>query len=195
MGYNNPQPPRSDPGFGRTVIPIAVLFAVVCCLAGMGMAGVGLYMTLNNEPLFSNPAPIVIQPTAAPVQPTPTIGSPTLPPPTLVAPTGFPTPTLPAAPTATSDFWSPCPAAYLSRLRVGMRAYVSFDPPERNRVREAPNTTSATVGFIEPGEKMDILDGPECSNDWIWWWVRSETGVRGWTAEGDENDYWLVPVP
>jgi hypothetical protein len=64
-----------------------------------------------------------------------------------------------------------------------------------NRIRRQPNSSSEVLGFIQPGEKVDILEGPSCSNAWIWWRVRSQqTGLTGWTAEGDANDYWLIPV-
>jgi hypothetical protein len=63
-------------------------------------------------------------------------------------------------------------------------------------VRTQPNTDGAVLGFIQPGEEIDILEGPICSNQWIWWRVRSLTsGLTGWTAEGDDSGYWLVPAP
>jgi hypothetical protein len=43
---------------------------------------------------------------------------------------------------------------------------------------------------------MEILDGPACKNQWVWWYVRAEkNGLVGWTAEGDAENYWLVPAP
>lgn len=98
-----------------------------------------------------------------------------------------------AGPAAT---WQPCPDARPSRLRPGSAAYVSFDPPLRNRVRAEPNTGARLLGVIEPGEQVDILDGPRCSERWVWWRVRSrEQNLAGWTPEGDQHDYWLVPLP
>jgi Tol biopolymer transport system component len=42
---------------------------------------------------------------------------------------------------------------------------------------------------------MDILAGPTCQNGWVWWEIRSlTTGLTGWTAEGDGQNYWLLPV-
>jgi serine/threonine-protein kinase len=102
-----------------------------------------------------------------------------------------PTPVLPANPT-----WVPCPGTYPSRLQVGVQAFVSYDPPLANRVRTQPNGVAPVVGFIQPGEKVAIIGGPICSDEWIWWQVRSiQTGMTGWTAEGDKQGYWLVPVP
>lgn len=92
--------------------------------------------------------------------------------------------------------WYPCAGSYPSRLQVGLRAYVSYDPPLPNRVRSQPNTTSNILGMLEVGEQMEILEGPVCSQGWIWWRISSlQKSLTGWTAEGDQNDYWLVPLP
>ncbi len=91
--------------------------------------------------------------------------------------------------------WIACPGLYPSRLRVDYTAKVSEDPPLSNRVRSNAGSSYSILGYIEPGERVTILDGPICVNDWIWWKIRSnETGLTGWTVEGDGEDYWLVPV-
>ncbi len=91
---------------------------------------------------------------------------------------------------------SACPGARPSRLHIGDRAYVSYDPPDPNRVRAQPGTDASVLGRIYPGEEVLILDGPECANGWVWWKVQSlETGLTGWTSEGDLQAYWLVPFP
>jgi len=97
-------------------------------------------------------------------------------------------------PTMTPTAWLACPNAFLSHLRVGMRAKLSEEPPLPNRVREQANITSKILGMIQPGEVVEIIDGPGCSNDWVWWKVRKTDGLMGWTAEGDGSDYWLLPV-
>jgi hypothetical protein len=99
-----------------------------------------------------------------------------------------------AASTPQTGPWAACPNGYLSRLRVGDRAYVSFEPPLANRVRKAPNQTAGVLGSIEPGEEVIILDGPACSGGWTWWKVWAvKDGLTGWTSEGDAKDYWLIP--
>jgi uncharacterized protein YbaR (Trm112 family) len=108
------------------------------------------------------------------------------------------TPTVTRSPTAKviTTPWRACPDARLSQLSVGMQAYVSNDPPVPNRVRALPNTEARILGWIYSGEKVEVLDGPACANIWVWWKVRSlETGLTGWTSEGDQNDYWLLPLP
>lgn len=102
------------------------------------------------------------------------------------SPTSIPSPTT----------WYRCADARQTRLEVGDKAYVSFEPPLSNRVRESPGTSAAILGHIRPGEEVKVVEGPECTNGWVWWRVTSlETGLSGWTAEGDEADYWLVPSP
>lgn len=121
--------------------------------------------------------------------------------PTLAPSQANPVPVDTPVPTATiqptSGPWEACPgAAYLSRLHVGDLAKVSSDPPVANRVRSEPSVTSSIVGYIQPGETITVLEGPGCSSSWIWWRVRSNsTNLEGWTAEGDQNGYWLIPLP
>ncbi len=101
----------------------------------------------------------------------------------------------PAQPTATA--WSVCDNAGLpSRLQIGSTAQVALDPPLPNRVRQDPNTSATINGYVDPGETVTIIEGPACDQDWIWWKVEANGGsLIGWTAEGDQESYWLVPVP
>jgi sugar lactone lactonase YvrE len=87
-----------------------------------------------------------------------------------------------------------CENEFVSRLSVGMEARVSEYPPYPNRVRKEPSKDADIVGQIEPGEQIVIRDGPSCDEDWVWWKIESvETGLKGWTAEGDGTEYWLTP--
>lgn len=106
-------------------------------------------------------------------------------------------PTETIAPSATPSSWDACPGYdYQSQLQVGMQAQIASDPPLPNRVREKPSTTSNITGFIDPGGRVEILEGPACEEGWIWWRVQEVgTDLEGWTAEGDINSYWVVPVP
>ena len=91
--------------------------------------------------------------------------------------------------------WEACPGTYWSNLRVGDTAMVSQDPPLPNRVRQTPNKQGEVLGQIPPGENLLILDGPECANGWVWWYISAENqNLSGWTAEGDETSYWLILV-
>ncbi len=98
--------------------------------------------------------------------------------------------------TPATRIWLPCSDSYPSRLHVGDRAYVSYQPPLANRVRSNPNLGADIIGLIQPGESMKIINGPACANQWVWWYVQAHNeDLNGWTAEGDGENYWLVPSP
>ena len=100
----------------------------------------------------------------------------------------------PPEPTAPAQ-WHVCPGGLRSNLAVGGKAIVSSDPPTPNNVRAGPSTKNTRRGQIQPGEVVEILSGPECVEDIIWWEVRSpSTGLTGWTAEGTIGTYWLSPI-
>jgi Tol biopolymer transport system component len=100
----------------------------------------------------------------------------------------------PPSPTAPAS-WKLCPGGLDSRLDIGRQAQVTSDPPTPNNIREAPTKNSRLLGQIQPGEKVDILEGPVCDNGLIWWQIQSTTsGLKGYTLEGDLKNYWLVPV-
>ncbi|MBN2503211.1 MAG: protein kinase [Anaerolineales bacterium] len=89
-----------------------------------------------------------------------------------------------------------CPGAPVSRLAIGGLAYVAQEPPVANTVRSEPHKSAADIGQIEPGERVQILDGPQCADDLTWWQVQSmRTSLTGWTVEGDFDSYWLIPEP
>ncbi len=108
----------------------------------------------------------------------------------------IPTTTETIAPSPTVEPWQACPdSPYLSHLRPGMNAKIALDPPLPNRVRDKPSTDSTILGYIDPGGTVEILEGPSCSQGWTWWKVKeSSSGLSGWTAEGDKDGYWLIPI-
>ncbi len=107
-----------------------------------------------------------------------------------------PRPEDPIATATRAAQWAACEGSPASRLHPDDIAYVSFDPPYSNRVRANPNwNTGAVLGLIEPGERVEVVDGPACENNVVWWFIRSlEQDLTGWTVEGDQEDYWLVPL-
>ena len=140
------------------------------------------------------PVPITSTPTATSEPDTPTPTS-TLEPDT---PTHTPIPaTATRSPSPTITKVTPyraCNDAPNSRLVIGMRAQVSKDPPLSNRVRQKPNTSSIVLGKIGPGEIVTVIDGPSCGENFVWWYIRANNGLTGWTVEGDFLHYWLIPI-
>lgn len=96
--------------------------------------------------------------------------------------------------TMSSEPPSSCTNAHPTRLQRGGRAYVLPQPPTPNRVFREPNRQAALVGRIYPNEAMTLLDGPRCAQSSVWWYVQADTGVIGWTAEGQPGEYWLAPL-
>ena len=89
---------------------------------------------------------------------------------------------------------TPCLGAPPTRLRVDLFAYVNPDPPLPNNLRRDAGKDSPLLGEIQPGEAMQILEGPQCVDGWVWWKVHIlDTELEGWTAEGDGQNYWLIP--
>jgi len=115
-----------------------------------------------------------------------TLSSGSIPPPS-------PTPTVTETPNP-DLIWALCNEAFTTHLRAGINAVVNNNPPIPNRVRIEPNSEALILGYIQPGERVEILTGPVCFNGWVWWNVISlKSGLTGWTSEGDGVDYWLLP--
>jgi hypothetical protein len=148
-------------------------------------------LVISNTPLrTASPTRNTLTPTF-PVATERTVST-TQPPPDTETPTVTPSPTAKSITTP----WHACPDARLSQLSVGMQAYISNDPPLPNRVRALPSIDATIWGWIYPGETVGVLEGPACSNGWVWWKVKSlKTGLVGWTSEGDQDAYWLLPLP
>ncbi len=85
-----------------------------------------------------------------------------------------------------------CTGFMPSRLQPGMTAQVT--PGPANNFRDAPGLSSTQLGQI-PGEGVFfVLDGPVCADNMAWWQVDYQ-GTVGWTSEGQDNTYWLQPLP
>jgi hypothetical protein len=83
------------------------------------------------------------------------------------------------------------------RLMVGMVARIR--PGYRSFVRSEPGPDAGeSVGFLENGATARLLGGPvwkEGNTDTIvWWYVETETGIRGWTAANTSELTLLEPA-
>ncbi len=87
-----------------------------------------------------------------------------------------------------------CGNALPTRLQVGSFAYVNPDPPLPNNLRSDAGEDNTLVGVIQPGQAVKIMAGPKCINGSNWWQVSPlQSDAVGWTAEGDAQNYWLLP--
>lgn len=90
--------------------------------------------------------------------------------------------------------WEPCYDAPESHLHAGVRAVVK-DSLSPVRVRAESSTQAAIAGHIVPGEQIEILEGPACADSAVWWRIRSiQSGLAGWSMEGDAEGAWLLPL-
>ena len=80
----------------------------------------------------------------------------------------------------------------IPRLKVGMRGHSVATV--NLRVRQQPGIRSQSVGFLAPRSNFEVLDGPECVGNYVWWKIKNGQ-VEGWIAEGDPVTfkYWLAP--
>ncbi|MBZ0318916.1 MAG: tetratricopeptide repeat protein [Anaerolineae bacterium] len=78
------------------------------------------------------------------------------------------------------------------RLTVGTSAIVLPDLGANNLRRE-PSVEAESVGAIPPDTTFEVIGGPVCVDDTVWWYADYE-GVQGWTAEGQAPDYWVAPI-
>lgn len=98
-------------------------------------------------------------------------------------------------------FWGPvalymnqpeaCAMAPTPRLVVGWSGHV-IPNTAPNNMRTEP-ATGEVIGQLQPGASFLILAGPVCANGLYWWQVDNYNGLVGWTAEGDNGQYWLEP--
>jgi hypothetical protein len=88
-----------------------------------------------------------------------------------------------------------CSGAPVTQLKPGGHAVVNTQQTGPNNLRTSPDAKAPIVGMINPGQGVTILDTPPvCASGYLWWNVRvDKSGEIGWTAEGGDGDYWLVP--
>lgn len=83
-----------------------------------------------------------------------------------------------------------CRGSLPPRLTVGKIAQVT--PGDANRLRSSP--TGGVIGTIPGGTLVMVIGGPKCgANNFTFWQVEFD-GKRGWTAESNTSEYWLVPT-
>ncbi|HEX9675481.1 MAG TPA: hypothetical protein VGA07_05840, partial [Anaerolineales bacterium] len=92
-------------------------------------------------------------------------------------------------------FSQACGGRNYTRLDVGDRIMVSYEPPLSSRLRSNPGLAAGVVDMLEPGQQAGVMGGPVCADGYVWWELQPiNTNLRGWAAEGDADGAWLVPV-
>jgi len=104
-------------------------------------------------------------------------------------PTPLPIPTIPGT---NGDI---CPGSPTpSQMSVGIAGIVT-EGGVANRVRSGPGKSNEIIGYMPPTTRFIVIGGPECDpNDHIRWWQVDWNGLKGWTAEGEKDAYYLAPA-
>jgi hypothetical protein len=103
-------------------------------------------------------------------------------------------PTITQATTATAIPATMCPGAPAISISRNAWAQISLQPPLSSNVRSEPGLKGEKIRKLKPGDPVWIVDGPRCADGYAWWFVHSINGLEGWTAEGDAENYWLLPL-
>ncbi len=77
-----------------------------------------------------------------------------------------------------------------TRLEIGDEAQVT--PGAANRIRAQSNTNAEQTGQIPAGEIITILQGPQCEDGFLWWYINYDNR-EGWTVEANATEYFLQP--
>lgn len=83
-----------------------------------------------------------------------------------------------------------------SQMSVGAPGLVE-DGGVANRIRsEASVANGEVIGFMQPGDSFQVIGGPTCDPDTqVRFWEVDYNGIQGWTAEGEGEEYYIVPAP
>ena len=97
---------------------------------------------------------------------------------------------------SSSDNSEHCSGAPPKRLSVGEGATVCTKNDSVN-LRTGPNNASSSTHKLVPGAELQVIGGPVCDKQSsFWYWeVRTESGFKGWMAEGGDSidPYFLCP--
>lgn len=85
-----------------------------------------------------------------------------------------------------------CDGALVTRLQNSEDACVVPLSGSALRFRSEPGFgEESVIGFLESGQRLDILEGPVCEDGYFWWRLSTSEGETGWAAEGDDRQYFL----
>lgn len=89
-----------------------------------------------------------------------------------------------------------CPGAPPSYIIPGQFASVCTQSDAVN-LRDSPSRSAAIERQLDPGTIIEVVSGPECADNWSWWFVTLDDGESGWLAEGGDNidPYFMCPLP
>ena len=91
-----------------------------------------------------------------------------------------------------------CPNAPPTEFAVGFRGLVrpaiAGATPNNVRIRDTASTSGKLIGNLPENVLFTVIGGPVCANGYVWWQIKADNGLTGWTAEGDTQKYYIVPI-
>ena len=84
-----------------------------------------------------------------------------------------------------------CSSPLAPHMLIGLSGYVTLGPS--NNLRAQPSLSASVVGQMPGGSTFSVLTGPVCADGLNWWQVNF-SGNIGWTAEGQNYEYWIEPL-
>jgi len=78
-------------------------------------------------------------------------------------------------------------------LYSGGMATVQTTRGDTLSVRVAPDANSQRLTSLPNGSVVEVLGGPQQGGAYIWWHIRSASGVEGWVVESADGDVTLAP--
>lgn len=79
-------------------------------------------------------------------------------------------------------------------LQEGGQAVVFVTDPTGLRVRAGAGINHEALGNLFTGELVDIIGGPQSANGYVWWNIRTSSGLEGWSVEGADGLKTLTPL-
>ena len=62
-----------------------------------------------------------------------------------------------------------------------------------NRLRSNPDTGADVITQVRQNHQFILITGPECADGYTWWYI-DYGAFEGWTAEGDDEEYFIEPI-
>ena len=87
-----------------------------------------------------------------------------------------------------------CPNTLPSQVDVGDLARVTFTTGVPLRLRANPGLSAQFLQDLAEGTSFEVIGGPQCVDGFTWWNVQLPDGTQGWSAEGDDDTYFMEPL-
>jgi hypothetical protein len=91
-------------------------------------------------------------------------------------------------PTAPTPLPTPAPL-----LRPGIEVRVQTEEDEYLNLRSGPGTEYEVLLLLKDDTRLTLLEGPQEADGFVWWKVRTTTGIEGWVVETVGGLHSLVP--